>query len=263
MPAAVPADLSSSRHASNDAVVSLSALRPGGKEFWVQHLLLPALLFVAALWLIDVTAFDLKASDFFFDAVAGVFPARSSVIAEGLMHRGGSNLIRVVAVTALLGWLLSFRLPALQPWRRKSGYLLLCLACGTGLVGLGKRYSNVDCPWDLDRYSGDRPYVHLFADRPDELPAGHCFPGGHSSGAFSLFAFYFMLRDRRRRAARYALTGVAVTGLAFAAGQWVRGAHFPSHDLWSAFICWNVALGFYALLLNRDVLSFRNPVRIS
>jgi hypothetical protein len=56
--------------------------------------------------------------------------------------------------------------------------------------------------------------------------------------------------------ARGALLAALALGLTFGFGQWARGAHFVSHDLWSAAICWFVSLGLY-LFPFRGRLSYR------
>ena len=124
----------------------------------------------------------------------------------------------------------------------------------TALVGLLKQLTNVDCPWDLARYGGTRPFVHLFADRPDALPHAACFPGAHSSSGFALVAFYFLLRERRPAAARAALAGAVLVWGSLAFAQQARGAHFLSHDLWSAFLVWFICLALYAFAWKGRVL---------
>src|SRR5207342_1086221 len=108
----------------------------------------------------------------------------------------------------------------------------------TGIVGALKATTNVDCPWDLAEFGGDRPYVSLFADRPDSLPRARCFPGAHASSGFAFLFGYFLLRDGARRRARWALAAAILLGVAFSVGQEARGAHFISHDLTSAAIVW-------------------------
>jgi membrane-associated PAP2 superfamily phosphatase len=105
----------------------------------------------------------------------------------------------------------------------------------------------VDCPWSLAEFGGQLPYVHLFADRPDSLPRAQCFPGGHSSSGFALFSLYFLTLGRSRRLARWALGGALLVGGVFAFGQEARGAHFLSHDLWSAALVWFTCVGVYAI----------------
>ncbi|MGH8447380.1 MAG: phosphatase PAP2 family protein, partial [Solimonas sp.] len=115
------------------------------------------------------------------------------------------------------------------------------LGLATGSVGLLKHTTNKDCPWSLERYGGDQPYVLLGEAPPEDKKPGHCFPGGHSSGAFGFFGLYFLMVRRRPAWARRTLAGVLFLGFVFAATQWVRGAHFVSHDLWSAAIGWLAA----------------------
>ena len=45
------------------------------------------------------------------------------------------------------------------------------------------------------------------------------------------------------------------TGLAFGLAQQARGAHFVSHDLWSAFLVWTLTLSVYAFAF-RPVVGF-------
>ena len=45
--------------------------------------------------------------------------------------------------------------------------------------------------------------------------------------------------------ARAGLALAVTVGTLFAYAQWSRGAHFFSHDLWSAAICWGATLLLY------------------
>ncbi|HQV57885.1 MAG TPA: hypothetical protein PKV27_07720, partial [Ilumatobacteraceae bacterium] len=56
--------------------------------------------------------------------------------------------------------------------------------------------------------------------------------------AFAFFALYFMWRGHDPRRARLWLLTVLGLGLSFGVAQLVRGAHFPSHTAWSAWLCW-------------------------
>lgn len=223
------------------------------RQAWRWHALLPAVLFALGYALMVRSGFDYGVVDRWFDPGSGVFPARHALWA-GALHAAGRWLAVAVGVLALAVWAAGFKWPRWRGLRRGAGYVFLCFALGPGLVALGKRYSNVDCPWDLTRYGGDRPAVGLFEDRPDELPAGHCFPAGHSSGAFAFFSFYFVLRRSRPRAAVAALAGAAALGLLYAGTQWARGAHFPTHDLWTAWICWNACLALAPVLRERPAV---------
>lgn len=212
------------------------------RRFWIQHGVLPTGLLALAYVLLVATGADFWVADRWFDPVSHRFPWREAWWTQEILHRGGARAVLAAGLGALALWAAAFRWSGLRPLQRGAGYVALCFALGPGLVALGKQYSNVDCPWDLQRYGGDRPYVQLLEDRPHGLPAAHCFPSGHSSGAFAFFAFYFLLRGSRPRAARAALAGAIALGVIYGATQWVRGAHFPTHDLGSAWICWMACL---------------------
>ena len=160
--------------------------------------------------------------------------------AHDVIHTWGRGLVRCVAAAALVCWALSFVRPGLAPWRRQALFVFTGMVLVTGTVGLLKMVTNVDCPWDLSGFGGNRPYVTLFADRPDYLPRAGCFPGAHSSSGFALMTLYFALRDARPRLARAALGVALLVGTAFAIGQEARGAHFLSHDLTSVALSWGI-----------------------
>ncbi len=216
-------------------------------NFWRLHLALPLLLFVLMLGVIKAAQVDFAVADALFDASAGVFPARDSYLFQRLLHDLGNRLIFSITVGAVALFLLGFVIARFRPWRRAAIYVALCIGISAAVAAMGKQLTNMDCPWSLTRYSGDQPYVSLFSDRPDYLPRAACFPGAHSIGAFALFAFYFVWHRQHPRRAAAALVTTTFLGLVYAGTQWVRGAHFVSHDLWSAMLAWLVCLGCYIL----------------
>jgi len=187
--------------------------------FWRTHLWLPLLVFCLALAGVSALGLDFRVADAWYSASAGKFPARDAHLTKIVLHDGGNRLIHFIAI--------------------------------------GKQLTNMDCPWAVTRFGGDRPYVSLFSDRPGNLPRGGCFPGAHSSGAFALFAFYFVWRRKNPRRARVALACAAALGTVYAATQWVRGAHFVSHDIWAAMLAWLVCLGCY-LMFDRKMWPQEN-----
>ena len=208
----------------------------------------PLAAFALVVGLFEATSIDLELAERFYDRATGRWIWGQTFWANELIHDAGRYLIFLVGVTALAIWAVSFGVRRVRPLRRAAGFVVLTIGLATGTVAVLKRDTVVGCPWDLRLFGGERPYVRLFDQPPAGLERGGCFPGGHSSGGFSLLAFYFVLRERHRRRAWAALGVGLCTGLVFAFGQWARGAHFLSHDVWSAFICWYVALGLYALV---------------
>lgn len=226
------------------------------RHFWLTHAWVPAILFGLLAIATAFTGLDeALARAWAFDAATGHFigagPGRWW--AKDLLHADGGLLIRGLGIVLVLSLGLSFLFASLHSWRRPLGFLVLSITLGAGAVGLLKESTNVDCPWSLAEFGGKMPYVHLFADRPDSLPPARCFPGGHSSSGFALLALYFPLLGRRRRTARAVLVVALLVGGTFAFGQQARGAHFFSHDLWSAAIVWFASLWVYAVVYRGDV----------
>jgi membrane-associated PAP2 superfamily phosphatase len=162
-----------------------------------------------------------------------------------LVHVGGRWFMRGLVVVALgLCIVASFR-PGLRHWRRPAAYFVATTVLSVGIVGLFKTVTNVDCPWDLSEFGGRFPVVALFADRPDSLRHGHCFPAAHAASGYALLALYFVFRERSATLARLGLAIGIAAGLLFGIAQQSRGAHFVSHDVWSAFLVWVIALSVY------------------
>jgi membrane-associated PAP2 superfamily phosphatase len=86
----------------------------------------------------------------------------------------------------------------------------------------------------------------LFATRPVDLRHAQCFPAAHASSGYSLMALYFVAYERSRKLAIVGLAVGLLLGLVFGIAQQARGAHFVSHDLWSAFLAWILSLTLYA-----------------
>jgi membrane-associated PAP2 superfamily phosphatase len=171
--------------------------------------------------------------------------------AHGVIHDGGRWVTRTVAGSALALWVASFLSAPMRHWRRGAGFVFFAMASSVLIVGALKAVTNVDCPWDLLEFGGDRPYVALFSLRPHALPHAQCFPGAHSSSAFALVCFYFLFRDRSPRAALAGLLGAGSLWAVFAFGQEARGAHFLTHDLAGLAVVWFVQLALYVKLLRQ------------
>jgi membrane-associated PAP2 superfamily phosphatase len=171
-----------------------------------------------------------------FGTPAG-FGWRDAFLTSTVLHQGGRALGWAVG----LAWLLDAWRPRLWhggPSRaERFGWLLVAVGCLL-LVPAIKHASHTSCPWDLQDFGGAAQHVSHWAFGVHDGGPGHCFPSGHASAAFAFFAGHFLLRDSRPAAARAWLAGVLVAGLLFGLAQVARGAHHPSHVLWTAWLCW-------------------------
>ena len=232
-------------------------------QFWTRCLAAPFLFFVAAnaclYWSGADVAFAYWA---FFDPVQGHWRGADAWLSNEGLHSGGRWLIRSIVLAAGIVWVSTLR-DAASDWRRPAGYFVLAVVLTVGMTGLLKTLTNVDCPWDLTVFGGRFPYVPLFGDRPDGLRLGRCFPAAHASSGFALMALYFVFRDRAPKLAYCGLGAGVLVGLAFGIAQQSRGAHFLSHDLWSAMLAWVIPLTLYAFGFRCRLWSAREIDRFS
>jgi len=216
------------------------------QRIWWQHARIPLLVFVLCASLLATTMVDVAiAQSLFFDSVHGRWIGAGQAWIEAGIHTGGRWVIRGMVAVAILVWIATHVDQYLATLRRPAAYFIVSVVLSVGIVGLLKTITNIDCPWDLTMFGGRYPFVHLFADRPDALRTGHCFPAAHASSGYALLALYFVFRERNVALARMgSMLGIG-TGLVFGLAQQARGAHFVSHDVWSLFITWMVTLTVY------------------
>lgn len=191
---------------------------------------------LALLVLWEVAGLDLRVAHLY--GTAAGFGWRDSWLTRAVLHDGGRWL--AAAVMLVLAWGAVRPAPG-GPCRRERLYWLAVMVASLLLVPLLKRFSLTSCPWDLVQFGGRAAYVpHWQVGVADGGP-GHCFPSGHAVAAFAFFGAFFLWLPYRPRLAWAALAGVLVVGAAFGWAQLARGAHFVSHTLWSAWLCWALA----------------------
>lgn len=217
--------------------------------FCWRHLRAPLVVFVLLAALLASTTLDLTiAHALYFDEVQSRWVGATSWWTNELIHRDGTWLMRSVAALSLALWGATWLRPQLHELRRPALYFFVSIVVSVGVVGLLKTLTNVDCPRDLTEFGGAFPFIHLFEHRPAALRHARCFPAAHASSGYALLALYFVLRERSRRAARFGLASGLLLGLVFGIAQQARGAHFVSHDVWSAMVVWTVSLSLYTFV---------------
>lgn len=185
----------------------------------------------------DLSGWDLGVVRWFGDADG--FAWRDAWLTSTLLHRGGRAFAWVaLGALAIDAWRPLIKGPSTsERWR----WLLVSLFCLV-LIPAMKRFSHTSCPWDLSEFGGMAAYVPHWRIGVVDGGPGHCFPSGHAVAAFAFLPGYFLLREQRPGWAHAWLAAVCVAGAAFGAAQVVRGAHYPSHTLWSAWLCWVVCV---------------------
>jgi membrane-associated PAP2 superfamily phosphatase len=209
---------------------------------------LPAL--VSGLGLLALLAWDRSSGDLLVAQLAGSshgFPLRDSWLLATALHEGGRRVSWAVAFMLCVGvWWPMGSLQALDLPRR------LQLAAGSLAAALFvsalKSVSATSCPWDLQEFGGLAQHLsHWAGFWHADGGTGRCFPAGHASAGFGFLAAWFAWRPVDPARARRWLVGALLSGLVLGLAQQWRGAHFMSHTLWSAWLCWNVGWAADAL----------------
>ncbi|GFE81133.1 PAP2 family phosphoesterase [Steroidobacter agaridevorans] len=228
--------------------------------FYWRHVRAPLVMFVVLAALLASTSLDISiAHALYFDEAHSRWLGATSWWTNELIHRDGAWLMRSVAALALGLWIATWVHPQLHELRRPALYFFVSIVLSVGLVGLLKSLTNVDCPRDLTEFGGAFPFIHLFEHRPAALRHARCFPAAHASSGYALLALYFVLRERSRIAARFGLAAGLAMGLVFGIAQQSRGAHFVSHDVWSAMLVWTVSLSLYTFAFKARLWNAAPP----
>ena len=202
--------------------------------------LLPVLLFSAALLLNERLKIDVRLADLLYSWQGGHWRYRHDAFVAALLHDRGQRIAYMVYFATLFGALVCHGSSRLVQYRRGLRYVAAsCTAC-LAAVALGKALLPIPCPWDLQRYGG-----HLATggwlnwQLTDDIKG--CFPAGHATAGYALFAWYFLARHHCWPYRHLLLLASLLSGLVLGLTQQVRGAHFASHDLATAVVCWTIA----------------------
>ncbi len=239
--------------------ISLRNIHSYPQRFWLLHLVLPLILAALLVWVYPRVNLDVFLINAFYDPAALTFPLKNDWFLENIMHLGLKYLMVAISLTVLGLWVLGLKTStALMPlfsqrfswistYHRQFIWVFVAMLISTTTISVLKHLSNHACPWDLLLYGGTQPYIPLFGQLPAGATPGHCFPGGHASGGFALLAFYFAFRETEPNLAKLGLLAGMIFGFAMGWAQMIRGAHFMSHNLWTAWIVWMILLVQYLL----------------
>jgi membrane-associated PAP2 superfamily phosphatase len=199
----------------------------------------------AALTLIFVlaryTPLDHALTGFYYDPATHRFPLRDQAFWAAIMHTGLKYLSVAVWFALLLWWVSLRRQPSGQPLRRAMGFTLSVTLLAALVVASLRAISPHSCPWDLSAFGGTAEYFRFFDSVPLNPGPGRCAPSGHAASGFVWLTGYIALRNVDRTKARLALAFSLALGMLTGLTQLVRGAHFLSHVLLTAWVCFAVA----------------------
>lgn len=194
----------------------------------------------------DASGADLPLSRLF--GGPGGFVLRHHWLLQTVLHDAAAAVLKLMFVVLGLNVLWPLPVIGAMPRVLRLRWWLLTLLCALS-VSLLKRHSLVSCPWSLAEFGGSARWLAhgtlaAWRGAGDGGPGG-CFPAGHVSNAFALVGGALALRPVSARAARVWLIAVCVLGALLGLTQLLRGAHFLSHSLWTAWICWTLSIAVW------------------
>lgn len=196
----------------------------------------------------DVSAMDLPVMRLLGDAQG--FALRQSPLLKLGLHDGFKQVA--------LGLLLALGIWAVRPGghagssRRERLAVLAGILLSLLSINLIKLGSLTSCPWDLAEFGGNARYVSHWAWGTPDGGGGRCFPGGHASSALAFVALALPGLARGQRSGWVWLALVLVMGAIAGGAQTLRGAHYPSHTLWTLVICLGSALVAWRVVMQRQ-----------
>jgi membrane-associated PAP2 superfamily phosphatase len=191
----------------------------------------------------ELTPLDLWFQDLFFDVETGRWWVDASAAVPKALFYVGPKALLILFGLGMIGLFLGperLRHALQLDGRREAiGVVILVLAIGPAFISGLKATTHVFCPSELTRYGGDIPYTRIFSRSAETHPParrGRCFPAGHASGGFALLSLAGLSRSRRGQ--RLGIGIGLVAGGGMGAYQILKGAHFLSHTLITAWLMW-------------------------
>jgi membrane-associated PAP2 superfamily phosphatase len=188
---------------------------------------------------------DLAIAGWFYDAESHAFPLANHWLLKVVLHDAARTASATAALALCALTATAWAIPALtrlHAYRREMLFAAASALAAAAIVATLKHFSGHACPWDLVGFGGTATYRPLLSTLPAEPGVAGCFPAAHPLSGYAWLATGLSLYPLAPRLARRCWSVALALGTLFGAVQVVRGAHFPSHALWSAWVAWAVVI---------------------
>jgi membrane-associated PAP2 superfamily phosphatase len=209
------------------------------------QLSISAILLILVVIVFDVARLDFHISNHFFDGAAWIIDANQPVprfffynLPRWLLITYGGGLCILFMLSFVLRPFARFR-------KRKYLFIILCAILVPLTVGIGKKITDVYCPYQLTEYGGTKPHLQPF-ERGDLSDSGKCFPAGHASAGFALLLFVPLARTRKRMI--MVIAAAMTAGWVMGGYQMLNGRHFLSHTLVTMLLSWIIVCSLHFLV---------------
>jgi lipid A 4'-phosphatase len=210
---------------------------------WLPELVAITVLTLLTFILFTATDWDLEAARFFFHPDNLQNPwADEDLFIWKFFYRLVPILTIVIAVAALGALIYGSLAKGKSKLKLYSVFVILSVLLGPGLVvnAAFKDHWGRPRPRQVKEFNGRYEYKQFW--QKGLSGKGKSFPCGHSSLVFSLFAFWFIWRRKKRFYAYLSLIGALTIGSLAGVGRMAAGGHFLSDVIFSAImpfaVCW-------------------------
>ena len=208
------------------------------KRLALSPVLLGSMLSLVLLLLWDASGLDVWMAALFGNARG--FPLQNHWLWNDVLHDKIKPFTWALEIALLVGIAVPFSALRALPVARRAQLAITTLVALL-LVSSIKLRSTTSCPWDLQQFGGAAIYVSHWARGVLDGGGGGCFPAGHASAGFAFVGGFFVFRRSHPALAWRWLAGALALGLLLGVAQQIRGAHYMSHTLWTAWLCWSCA----------------------
>lgn len=214
------------------------------RSHYLKHYVVWFLLGLMCLALNRFTNWDIALSNLFYSVESNQFPLKENRLLTLLFHEG----LRWLTVLVWVCFLIAAILAKSDTAARREILKILSISLLTAVaVSVVKSMSVHSCPWDLSMYGGTTDYLRLFDStyNTQNTGPGQCFPSGHASTALMWIVLLYSPLPWLRQHRKAVSIALLLTGILAGAVQIMKGAHFLSHVLATAWICWAVPLIYF------------------
>lgn len=196
----------------------------------ILELVLPVALVLLATVLIRLIDADLKAASSIYETYQGWSGDR---FPWNVLYTYAPLPGLVLAVGALLIFIVGFFKQTLRSYRKQTAFLVLMIALGPGLIinAILKDNMGRARPADIIEFAGTHQYSEAW--QYGVSPGQKSFPSGHASIAFYMMAPWFILRRKYKKTALIFLGSGLFYGGLVGFSRMAQGGHYLSDVLWA------------------------------
>jgi membrane-associated PAP2 superfamily phosphatase len=209
-----------------------------------KNILITALLLLGSILFFGLSGADIAIQSHFYNPQTNQWLVDSNnAVLKFVFYDGIKRLLIIIGVVVLVGLIIGWKHPSLQPYRRGLIILVAASIVVPLVVGSLKAVTNMPCPKNVEMFGGTYPHTCVWesygkSECPKEKQK--CWPAGHASGGFALMALVFLFQTRRAKI--LAMSSAMVIGWSMGAYKMLIGDHFFSHSVITMILAWLLIL---------------------